>query len=134
MNFSTSLWTTITSDLTKPDNFKLFLKHLKDNSDIQRNALDLKSFNETIQRYQSIQDQLPPYHPYVWATRPQGQVSGFTLLLLLNISSAVVLAIGLWRLRRKVLDQAQRITSTAPENRQLIRVRRRRRQTNDPVV
>ena len=135
LNFSVSLWSNITSELSKPENFTSFLHHLTDKSDIQKNAMELKDFNETIKHYQSLQSQLPTYHPYVWVSHPEGQVTGFTLLLLLNITSAVILAVGMWKLRGKMNTLISPPTTTIPsENRQLIRVRRRRRQNADQVV
>ena len=133
MNFTRSLWNNITSDLVAPDNFTSFLKHLTDDSDIQKNSLTLKAFNESIQRYESLRNQLSPYHPFSWATNPEGQVSGFTLLLLLDFTSVVFLAVGLWKLRGRLNAMTQPQAAT-PEDRQLIRVRRRRRQTADQVV
>ena len=133
MNFTRSLWNNITSDLVAPYNFTSFLKHLTDDSDIQKNSLALKAFNESIQRYEALRNQLSPYHPFSWATNPEGQVSGFTLLLLLDFTSVVFLAVGLWKLRGRLNAMTQPQAAT-PEDRQLIRVRRRRRQSADQVV
>ena len=134
LNFTRSLWSNVTSDLRKPENFTSFLIHLSENSDIQKNAMSLKTFNETIQRYQALQGQLPLYHPFVWATHPAGQVTGFTFLLLLNVISALVLAAGMWKLRRKMNEMAQYQTALPSESCQLTRSRRRRRQTSDHIV
>ena len=60
-------------------------------------------------------------------------MSGFTLMLLLNITSTALLAVGLWKLRVRLNAMAQPQPAT-PEDRQLIRVRRRRLQTADQVV
>lgn len=95
--------------------------------------MTLKAFNGSIQRYEYLRNQLPPYHPFSWASRPEGQVSGFTLMLLLNITSTALLAVGLWKLRVRLNAMAQPQPAT-PEDRQLIRVRPRRRQTADQVV
>ena len=96
--------------------------------------MSLKAFNDTIQRYQALEDQLPAYHPFVWATHPAGQVTGFTFLLLLNIISALVLAAGMWKLRRKMNEMAQYPTALPSESCQLTRSRRRRRQTAGHLV
>ena len=134
LNFTVSLWSNITSDLTLPDNLTSFLKHLTDHSDIEKNALDLKTFNESIQTYQALQSQLPPYHPYRWASHPEGQVTGFTFLLLLNITTAVLLAGGLWKIRRRMDTETPLEMATPNESHQLVQVRRRRRQIADEVV
>ena len=133
LNFTKSLWSNITSGLMIPSNFTSFLRHLTDSSDIQQNSLKLKAFNDTIQHYETMRNQLPPYHPFAWASHPEGQVSGFTLLLLLNLTSAVLLGVGLWKLRGR-LNAMSQPQHAPPETRQLIRVRRRRRQAADPVV
>ena len=134
LNFTLSLWSNITSGLRKPDNVTAFLTHLTETSDIRKNALNLETFNETIHRYQALKEHLSPYHPFVWASRPEGQVSGFTLLLLLNITSAAILAAGMWKLRRRMDTLNQPQTVNSGENRQLIRVRRRRRHVADQAV
>ena len=59
MNFSRSLWSNITTDLLVPNNFTSFLQHLTSHSGIQQDSLNLRTFNETIQHYQSLQNQLP---------------------------------------------------------------------------
>ncbi|KAF0291160.1 Heat shock cognate protein [Amphibalanus amphitrite] len=63
LNFSRSLWSNLTSDLIVPDNLTQFLNHLTLNSDIQKNAINLKAFNDTIHKYQTLRNQLPSYHP-----------------------------------------------------------------------
>ena len=136
MNFTRSLWQNITSQLSVPDNFTSFLRHLNTNSDIHKTALNLKEFNNTIKSYLDLQNQLPSYHPYVWASNPKGEVTGFTFVLLLNLTSTAVLAIGLWKLRGRLNTMTENPTAAtaATENLQLIRVRRRRRQTSDQVA
>ena len=82
----------------------------------------------------NCQPSLPSYYPLVWARTPERQIIGFDLLLLLNITTFVLLVRELWRLRRRVnaLTQAQVLSPS--EQRPLVRMRRRRRQTTDQVV
>ena len=54
-------------------------------------------------------------------------------MLIFNLTSTALLAIGLWKLRRKLNTTTQTQVDT-PDTRQLIRVRRRRRQMADQVV
>lgn len=135
MNLTLSVWSNITSGLTIPDNITAFLHHLSEKSDIKKTALDLTTFNDTIHQYESMRRQLPPYHPFVWASRPEGQVAGFVLLLIFNLVTTMLFVMRLRKLhlRMNSLDDAP--AAASGENGQLMPVRRRRRRrTADQVV
>ena len=134
MNFSLSLWSNITSSVMVPDNVTSFLQHLSDHSDIKKYALDLKTFNATIQHYETLQHQLPSYHPFVWASQPEGQITGFIVLLLLNIVTSMMIVRALWKLRWRLNALTQAQQASPSEQRPLVRVRRRIRQAPDQVV
>ena len=134
LNFSRSLWSNLTSNLIAPDNITLFLKHLTMTSDIQKNAINLKAFNDTVHKYQTLRNQLPSYHPLVWTSQPENQVTMLVMLLLLNVITTGLLTWGLVKLRKKFTASMASTTPAVPERRELLRVRRRRRQTTDPVV
>ena len=135
LDFNTSLWKQLTQNLTTPDDAESFLSHLRQETDIRRHTMNLKRFNQTIQHYQALRNQLPAYHPFRWISHPKAQVSGFTILLVLILSIGVVLAVRIWRVRRRVQQRslhrvgAQSVEqeSIPPVHRRLIRMRRVRR-------
>ena len=133
LNFTSSLWHLLTANLTKPDDVSSFLHHLKHNTDIQRHDMNLDKFNRTIQKYQTLKNQLPAYHPLRWISHPKAQMSGFTILLMLCVTIGVVLGVRIWRMRRKLkqtsayLAEALSAGRSDRPARRLIRVRRVRR-------
>ena len=135
LNFTSSLWHRLTANLTKPDDVTSFIHHLKHNTDIQRHDMNLERFNRTIQKYQTLRNQLPAYHPLRWISHPKAQMSGFTILLMLCVTIGVVLGVRIWKMRRK-LKRSSAYEAEAPSagrsdraTRRLIRVRRVRRPT-----
>lgn len=134
LNFSKSVWSNITSELPLPGNMTAFLSHLSENTDIQKSALELEAFNHSIQNFQLLQSKW--YHPLHWATHPEGQVSGFSFLFLLNVTSIVLLTVGYCKLRRRLNAMTPHVAPPPiDEARPLVVVRRRRRrQVEDQTV
>lgn len=96
--------------------------------------MNLKAFNESIEHYRSLQDQLSSYHPLTWMSQPEGQSTGFVVLPLVNAIAAIILAIALWKLRRGMNALVPPRDDIPCEDRRLIRVRRRRRQAANQAV
>ena len=138
LNFTHSLWHSLTANLTQPKNMDAFLQHLREETDIQTHNMNLKRFNNTILHYETLRNQLPAYHPLRWISQPKAQMSGFTILLVLILMIGVVLGVRTWRKRRgprarsssdvvAMAAQEVRQEGTLGTHRRLIRVRRIRR-------
>ena len=132
LNYTESVISNMTNLLRKPDDYRLFLEHLVNKTEIKHFAMSVEEFNSTIEKYEDIRKQLPYYHPFRWISRPKSQVSGFVILFLINLASTLILAIWIRRISRRINDLS---LTPAPENAiPLIRRRRRRRVPSEASV
>ena len=128
LNLNLSLFADIISSMKQPPEYNKFLAHLLNSTRIRQHAIQLREFNDTIQKYDALRNQLPTYHPFRWISLPESQISGVVLLFLLNVVTTCLTCIWIRRLSQRGAIGVQAREPTPSETDQpLIRLRRRRR-------